>query len=212
MTIRPDRSVSVRVPLRTPLYAIREFVARQAAWIARTREKIANQSPEPAQSYADGAPFLFLGDEFRLALEPGPQETVRLRGDSLVVATPAGPSPCRLKELVDCWYREQAAELFRERLIACHIRMEPERLEFPLLTIRPMKSRWGSYSYRTRRVTLNLHLIRLPLACLDYVIIHELCHIAVRHHGPLFWRLVERYFPDHAEARRQLREISPSLP
>ncbi|HEX9024499.1 MAG TPA: M48 family metallopeptidase, partial [Geobacteraceae bacterium] len=105
-------------------------------------------------------------------------------------------------------YRERAGELFRERLAACHRRMFPEGTPLPPLTIRPMTSRWGSYSYCTRRVTLNLALIRLPPACLDYVIVHELCHITVRHHGPAFWRLVERHFPDCAAVRRQLRVLS----
>lgn len=211
VTVRPDKSVNVRVPLRTPLYAIREFVTRQAPWIARTWEKIDSQAPAFVQSYANGAPFLFQGDECRLALERGPREAVQIRDGSLVVATPEGPSPDRLAALVDGWYRERAAEVFRERLIACHGRMEQERIALPPVMIRSMKSRWGSYSYRTRRITLNLNLIRLPRACLDYVIIHELCHVKVRHHGPAFWRLVERYFPDHAEARRQLREFVLAL-
>ncbi len=205
MTVRPDRSVSVRVPLRTPLHAIREFVAGRAAWITNVWAKFDVQSPALVQSYADGAVFLFQGAEYRLALERGAPASVHLRGGSLVVATPDTADAGRVARLVDAWYREQAAELFRERLAACHGRMFPEEAALPALAIRPMKSRWGSYSYRTRRVNLNLELIKLPLACLDYVIIHELCHITVRHHGPGFWRLVGRHAPDHAEVRRVLK-------
>lgn len=211
MTVGPDKSVRVRVPLRTPLHAIREFVARQAAWIARTREKIDRQPAAAPQSYANGAIFLFRGGEYRLALAQGPLEEVQIREGALVVTLPDEPSPSRLARLVHAWYREQASEVFQGRLIECHRRMQLEGTPLPPLVIRPMKSRWGSYSYRTRRINLNLNLIKLPLACLDYVIVHELCHVTVRHHGPGFWRLVARHCPDYAELRRQLRASASCL-
>jgi predicted metal-dependent hydrolase len=210
MTIRPDKSVSVRVPLRTSNYEIRDFVAGRAAWIAKVWRELDHQKPALPQSYADGAIFLFQGAEYRLAQEPGPVESVRIRGNSLAVTTKERLSPERLRDLVDSWYRERAKELFAERLIECHRRMLPEGIPLPPMMIRPMKSRWGSYSYRTRRISLNMNLIKFPQACLDYVIIHELCHTNVRHHGPGFWRLVGRYVPDYVAKRRQLREFVPS--
>lgn len=206
MTIRPDKSVSVRAPLRTPLHAIRDFVVRQAGWIDKVRNKLDKQRPQPEQSYADGAIFLFQGAEYRLALELGSAEGAQLRGDSLVVTLPDNADPARPARLVARWYGEQALEVFRERVIACH-RMFPAGTPLPPVVIRSMKSRWGSYSYRTRRICLNLNLIKLPQPCLDYVIVHELCHIDVRHHGPAFWQLVARYVPDHGTIRRQLRTL-----
>jgi predicted metal-dependent hydrolase len=210
ITVRPDKSVSVRVPLRTPLHEIRAFVAGRAAWIAKVWAEFDRRSPVQLQSYADGATFLFQGSEYRLVLETGPLEAVRLQGKSLVVTTTDQTSPARLPGVVDAWYLERAREIFGVRLIACHRRMQPEGIPLPPVTIRPMKSRWGSYSYRTRRISLNLNLIKLPQECLDYVIIHELCHINVRHHGPGFWRLVGRYVLDHVEIRRKLRSFIPS--
>jgi predicted metal-dependent hydrolase len=209
MTVRPDKSVTVRVPPATPLHVIRAFVTRQAAWIAGTWEKIDRQGPAPVQSYASGAHVLFMGAQYCLVLEQGPLEMVQILNSSLVVTVPDESSPSRLAELVHAWYREQARKVFRERLAACHQRMQPEGAALPPLMIRPMKSRWGSYSYRTRRITLNLNLIKLPQACLDYVICHELCHIIMRHHGPDFWRLVARHCPDYAELRRQLKTSVP---
>lgn len=214
ITVRPDRSVTVRAPLRTALHAIRDFVARRAAWIEKAWAEFDRRGPAAPQSYANGALLLFRGAAYTLVIEQGAPESVRLRGASLVVSIPDAPTTARLAELVDAWYRERAGEVFGERLFECHRRMQPEGIALPPLLIRPMKSRWGSYSYRTRRVTLNLNLIKLPQACLDYVIIHELCHVNVRHHGPGFWRLVGRYAPDYTAMRRLLREfvLSPDAP
>jgi len=206
MTIRPDKTVSVRVPLRTPLHAIRDFVVRQAAWIDKVRNKLDKQRPVPEQGYENGAVFLFQGAGYRLVLEQGPVAAVQLRGDSLVVTLSDHADPARQAGLVADWYGQQAMAVFRERVIACH-RMFPAGTPLPPVVIRSMKSRWGSYSYRTRRICLNLNLIKLPQSCLDYVIVHELCHITVRHHGLAFWQLMARYVPDHGAIRRQLRTL-----
>jgi predicted metal-dependent hydrolase len=96
----------------------------------------------------------------------------------------------------------------QDRSIECHRLMLVEVVPLPPITIRPMKTRWGSYSYQTRRITLNLNLIKASQACLDYVIIHELCHIKVRHHGPDFWRMVSLYCSDYLSDRNQLKQYS----
>lgn len=209
MTIRPDKSVIVRVPLRVALGDIRDFVSRRAAWIAKVWREFDNRPPASCQSYESRATFLFQGKGYGLALERSVAESVALRGDLLVVASPDELDVLNIRRLIDTWYCDQALKIFREREIECHHRMGAEGLSLPPLVIRPMKSRWGSYSYRTGRITLNLSLIKTSPACLDYVIIHELCHMRVRHHGPGFWRLVERYVPNHAELRKQLNSKAP---
>ena len=210
ITIRPDKSVTVRAPLRTSLHTIRDFVAGRAVWITKVWEKFDGQIPLLEQSYANGAAFLFQGAEYRLILEHGSRELVHLGSGLLVVTVPGESSPEFPRRVVDAWYLERAKKVFMERMLECW-RLMPPGTALPPLVIRSMKSRWGSYSYRTRRITLNLNLIKLPQKCLDYVIIHELCHITVRHHGPGFWRLVGQYFPDYAEARRRLKGGGLSL-
>lgn len=73
-----------------------------------------------------------------------------------------------------------------------------------------MKSRGDEtgYSYRTRRITISLNLIKAPQACLDYVIIHELSHLRIRHHGPDFWGMVSCYMPDYLTISKQLRQYT----
>lgn len=203
--MRRDRSVWVRVPLRTPLDEIRGFVLRKADWIQKVWQRLDSCRPKSGQSFRSGAIVPYQGREYLLRVERGTGEAVALRGDELVVRTSGGDDHEQLAGVIDAWYRGRAVELFRERARECHRRMEAEALPLPPIVIRSMKSRWGSYSFRSGRICLNLNLIKAPLACLDYVIIHELCHIRVPNHGPLFWKLVSRYAPDHLELRRQLR-------
>lgn len=207
MTVRPDKSVVVRAPLRASLGDIRAFVARRAAWIAKVWQEFDSRPPVPTQVYESGATFLFQGRGYALTLVRCAAESVALSGAALVVAVPDELDTLNIRLLIDTWYRDQAMNIFRERARECHQRMEAEGFPLPPIVIRPMKSRWGSYSYRTGRITLNLNLIKAPPACLDYVIIHELCHVRFRHHGPDYWRFVERYVPNHVELRRQLNAI-----
>jgi hypothetical protein len=207
MTVRPDKSVVVRAPLRASLGDIRDFVSRRATWIAKVWREFDSKPPDTSENYDSGATFLFQGRGYALTLVRSAAESVVLKGDSLVVAAPDELDALNIRRLIDTWYRDRALSLFREREIECHRRMEAEGFPLPPMVIRPMKSRWGSYSYRTGRITLNLNLIKALPACLDYVIIHELCHMKFRHHGPDFWRFVERYAPNHAGLRKQLNSI-----
>lgn len=204
--MHPDASISVRAPLRTPLKDIRAFVIRKGSWVGKILAKLAVRPQTEQQGYEDGAIFLFQGERLRLTFVDGSKLSLVRQDDLLLLTTPTLLSIAQIRKVVDYWYREQALAIFRERSIACHGLMQAEAIPLPPITIRAMITRWGSYSYRTRRISLNLNLIRTPPACLDYVIIHELCHIKVRHHGPAFWEMVARYVPDYLAVRSLLRQ------
>lgn len=204
MRVRPDRSVSVRVPLRTPLRDVRDFVSRRAEWVLKVWKRQGEKPVHQQQGYACGSMFLFQGQAYCLEFAEGGRCSLELRDDCLLLSSPETPSHETVRRMVESWYRKQALLIFSERAVSCHALLQDEGIPLPPITIRPMKTRWGSYSYRTGRITLNLNLIKAPPACLDYVIIHELCHIKVRHHGPDFWRMVARYRPAYLAERRQL--------
>ncbi len=206
ITVRPDKSVSVRVPLRTPLKDVRAFVASRAEWLQKVWKKLDARPTQRVQEYGRCAVFIFQGKAYRLEFAKGPQRSLHLYGDLLILAAPEILPEETVRKLIDNWYRKQAAEIVSKRSIECHQLMRGEGIPLPPITIRAMKTRWGSYSYRTRRITINLSLIKAPQTCLDYVIIHELAHIKVRHHGPDFWRMVGCYMPDYLTIRKQLRQ------
>lgn len=206
ITVRPDKSVSVRVPLRTPLKEVRSFVMDRAEWVLKVWNKLDAGPVRRQQEYGRGALFMYRGDAYRLEFTTGLHHSLILHDDLMILTTPGIPPEETVRGMIDGWYREQALELVKERSIECHRLMQGEGIPLPPITIRAMKTRWGSYSYLTRRITLNLNLVKAPQFCLDYVITHELCHIKVRHHGADFWRMVSRYLPDYLAVRKQLKE------
>lgn len=108
-------------------------------------------------------------------------------------------------ENVDKWYRKQAIKIFSERYEYLFSKFE-SNVSMPTLKIRKMKSRWGVCNRRRHTITLNLELIKKDINIIDYVIIHELCHLVHFNHSKNFWNLVSYYIPNYKQLRKLLKE------
>ena len=205
ISVHPDLSVTVRAPDGTGIEKIKEFVHRRAGWIRKVWRDFEQYLPkQPERRYIGGETHRYLGRQYRLKIEQGDTDSVKCSGGYFWVTIKGDISPERTKTLLEDWYRHHAKEVFQERLIVCHQRAHREGIALPNLLVRKMISRWGSYSSRGQ-VTLNLALIKAPKDCIDYVIIHELCHCKVKHHGPRFWKLLHKLMPDFEERRKKLK-------
>lgn len=209
--VLPDKSVSVRVPMRTSLKETRNFVSSRAGWVLKVWKNLDTRPTPQSQDYGRGAVFMYQGEALRLEFASAPHVSIHLHEGLLMLVAPELPSEETVRRTIDAWYRKQAQHIVSIRSTECHRMMQEENIPLPPITIRPMKTRWGSYSYRTKRIAINLNLIKMPLACLDYVIIHELCHIKIRHHGANFWHLVGRYVPDYLTLRRLLNHYNDHI-
>jgi len=192
--------------MRTSIKAIRAFVTLRAEWVLKVWRKLDAKPVQQRQSYGRGAVFMFQGAAYNLEFTEGQRRSLQLHEGLMILITPEIPSEDNLRRMIDSWYRKQGIKIVKERSVACYSMMLGEGIPLPPITIRTMKTRWGSYSYHTKRIALALNLIKMPPGCLDYVIIHELCHIKVRHHGPDFWQMVSRYCPDYQKMRSLLKQ------
>jgi predicted metal-dependent hydrolase len=123
------------------------------------------------------------------------------------VAVRAPKDAGRVRELLDGWYREHARRVFDLRLAGCLEAAAPLGLaEPPRVVVRRMAKRWGSCT-RAGDVILNLDLIKAPVHCIDYVIIHELCHVKAHNHGKEFYRLLGRCLPDWEVRKKRLEAV-----
>lgn len=205
ISVHPDLSVTIKAPHGASIEKIRELVHRRGAWIRKTWRDFEQYLPkQPERRYIAGETHRYLGRQYRLKIEQGKIESVKCLRGYLWVKIKGEISPERTKELLENWYRHHAKEVFKESLMSCYQRVHREGIPLPNLKIQKMISRWGSYSSRGQ-ITLNLALIKTPKDCIDYVIIHELCHYKVKHHGPKFWKLLHKLMPDFEERRKKLK-------
>lgn len=204
ITVHPDLRVEVRAPLGTDLDAIRERVVKRGAWIQKAWREFELYLPaQPPRRYINGETHRYLGRQFRLRAEQGNENCVKCFRGYFRVTTSVQPTPKQVKALMEEWYRCHAKRVFHERLAECCKRTSLEGIKRPSVTIRTMRTRWGSCSSKGR-VSLNLELVKASKECIDYVILHELCHLKIPSHGPKFWRLMAKLMPDYEERKRKL--------
>lgn len=201
--VRPDLSVTVTAPRGTAAREIKDFVRQRANWIAKAWRSL-EQRPKPrVHAYKNDEVHYYVGNQYRLQVRQGQKDSVRCETGCMMVTSKNAAEPGRTERLLNTWYRKQAALIFYDRLCIWHEKMAGEGIPLPKLRIRQMKSRWGSCS-STGWITLNLSLIKTSPECIDYVVVHELCHLKVKGHGPSFWAIVERFVPDYRRLRREL--------
>ena len=108
-----------------------------------------------------------------------------------------------VKKAVDQWYRKRAREVLGRYLEKCYTVASRHGVPEPLLVIRTMQRRWGSCSNKGR-ITLNVNLIKVPVHCIEYVIMHELCHLKYNNHSKTFYSLLTRCQPDWRRRKEML--------
>lgn len=207
--VHRDGSIMVRAPQRVAFAEIFLFMRERWDWLQIQRARFLEE-PAPAPfTYRDGEAFLHLGEPVLLRVRLGNRNLARLvSGELLVTLTPERhASEDGLADVIGLWQRREAQRVFPLRLAFCHEAMRELGLPFPELKIRKMRARWGSCT-RSAVVTLNLELVRMPLECIDYVVVHELCHLVEFNHSPRFYELQSRFTPEWKLLRKQLDDLA----
>lgn len=203
--VHPDMSVVVRAPAGCDPEIIRARVSKRASWISKQLSNFQRYSPRtPARQYVSGETHLYLGRQYRLKVGAGDTATVKMNRGHLLLTVPGKADPDRVRSLLHRWYLDHARPVFMEILDEWLPRIKGHQR--PRLIVRAMQSRWGSLS-QAGTMTLNSSLIRAPRACIEYVVVHELCHLKHRDHGTAFYRLLGRVMPDW-ETRKQRLETA----
>ncbi|MBK6660080.1 MAG: M48 family metallopeptidase [Proteobacteria bacterium] len=204
--VHANLNVVVRAPLRFPQREIEQFIGARAPWVAAQLEHFRTLPRMPlVPTYADGATHYYLGLPHRLRLDPEASHGVQRCDDSLVIGGRAARDGLAARAALDAWYRKRAEELFNTILAECHLHPRFQRYPCPALQIRAMRTRWGSLGTR-RGMTLNLVLIQAPRECIEFVVMHELCHLRYHGHGKGFYKLLDGVCPDWRERKRLLED------
>ena len=124
----------------------------------------------------------------------------------ILVHTPDTQDRKLIKKLVDDWYRSHASRVFAERVDAWYPHFARYEIQPPQVVVRRMKTRWGSCT-AAGKITLNLKLIQVSKQYIDYVIVHELCHLVQHNHSSDFYALISRIMPDWEQRRLKLNEF-----
>lgn len=210
ISVLPDLRVEVLAPRGRPRSEIEAKLMARSAWILRQQLRFRDLHPLPSQKrYVAGESFRYLGRQYRLRLIKHDRSAVVLQRPYLIVQLGPGSDRARtvVERRVKKWY-EGRSRMMLPRYFASAVKAHPVLNAQPVsLQVRRMKTRWGSCT-RNGVITLNPELIQASPACIEYVIVHELCHRHVMHHGPAFERLLQLLLPDWRERRVRLNRFS----
>ena len=202
--VEPDSRVVVLAPLAADQQRVEQLVRRRLPWIRRQRRSFEALPPPPLpRQWVAGETHRYLGRQYRLKLQTGKERSVRLSGGYFVVTLESPTNRAAVQRLVEAWYRENAKVLLANRVRRVLASTTWLDSQIPPITIRVLRLRWGSTT-GAGRISFNRDLIKLPLPCIDYVVAHELVHLAIPSHRPSFWRMLARVMPDWKRWRDRL--------
>ena len=197
LRVRRDGSVRVGAPRWVGLGEIRTFVESHVRWILMQRHDVLAAAPR----YVTGAAQLYLGQRLRLVVGPGTPSGVVVDDRDLHVIVP-DTTESVVRDRLRRWYRDRAQEVLTARCSAVSASIGWLAAP-PAWRQRRMRRQWGNCS-QEGDITFNTHLVKAPPGLIDYVILHELCHLRHLDHGRGFQRLMDAHMPDWRERRRAL--------
>jgi predicted metal-dependent hydrolase len=205
ISVLPDSSVIVRAPYRTSLSTITRIVREKAAWIIKHRDSYRlNNNRKLNSSIAEGEKQLFRGEECVLHLFQSKNTFIRFNDRVIDIGLENPADKTAIKRVLNNGYKTEAVRIF-PRILAMALKVHENQMFKPTgLVIRSMKSRWGSCS-RKGTITLSTELVKLSDIYIEYVIIHELCHLKHHNHGKEYYQLLSELFPQWKAVRKELR-------
>lgn len=209
--VHPDCRVVVSAPKEATHEAVLLAVKQRGRWIYEQLRNFRQQLEYvTVRQYISGESHYYLGKQYLLKVnvEPNQAQGVKLLRGKLEVSVRAKDA-IRVKELLTDWYKLRARDVFSRRL---DVLLEQALWvqERPPIRILTMQTQWGSCS-PNGRITLNPHLVKAPRDCIDYVLLHELCHIAEHNHSERFYRLLTQVMPDWEKTKQRLDGLASRL-
>lgn len=198
-----DGAVSIVVPSELPSERIEKILKEKSRWIKEKLYLHQQALPASTKEFINGEAFTYLGRNYRLKIEAGPFQPVKLKQGRLIVTLPKSTAtPELIRSALVRWYRQQALQRFTEKVerYAKVIGVQPASVG-----VKTFKSRWGSCNVKGE-ILFHWKVIFAPHRIVDYVVVHELCHLKHHDHSQAFWKSVERVVPDYLECKEWLKK------
>lgn len=206
--VRPDMTIEARAPEGSEPHLVQKKLDEKARWMWNQLDFFEQYQPlQPPRRYVNGETHVYLGRQYRLKVDQSANEQVRLVGKFFRVETRDPEDNEKIKSLMQDWYHQHAKVLIARRLNFYLSDVQRYGAEEPIVRIRRMKKRWGSCKFEGV-MTFNTELVKAPIDCLDYVLVHELCHLVHPNHSPEFYRLLSVIMPDWQKRKDRLSRVT----
>jgi len=207
LTVTPDLRIILKCPEQTEAERIETFLKKKWFWLEKQLSFFKKyQRKIYEKEYISGEGYLYLGRQYKLIVKRNKEDFVSLSKGQLIVNTTKLVSDSRhTKKLIEAWFETKSNKVFQDRFIEALSLFDYKNV--PTLSVREMKKRWGSFLNHDK-LFLNPKLIHTSKDCIDYVIVHELCHMKYKNHDKRFYSLLEQKYPKWEKVKEKLEMYS----
>ncbi len=203
LTVTPDLRIIVKCPQAADDDRIEAFLQKKWFWLEKQLSFFKKyQRKMYEKEYVSGEGYLYLGRQYKLIVRRAKEDSVSLtRGQLVVLTTKLVTDGKHNKKLIEGWFAEKTSIIFQDRFTEMLKRFDFKSL--PRMSTRGMKKRWGSFLNQDK-IFLNPKLIHTSKDCIDYVIVHELCHMKYKNHDKKFFDFLDQKFPKWKKVKEKL--------
>ncbi len=201
----PNGRVRISAPRRMDDEAIRMAVASKLQWIKRHQTKFEGKERQPPLAYVSGESHYYQGQRYLLNViyHKDPPKVVLRNSATLDLFVRTGSDAKKRERALIAWYRQQLKEAIPALIAKWEVIIGENVAEWG---VKRMKTRWGSCNIKARRLWLNLELIKQPVHCLEYIIVHEMVHLRERLHNDRFKAYMDEFMPQWRRCQDELKE------
>lgn len=200
----PDGRVVMTVPKAVSQEIIEKFALSKLNWIKRKQEKFTVKYAAEKQQFLNGEYCCLWGISYPLEVQLKQQKNIVMMTQNKIILLLKGNCTAKQREhILNTWYRKQLQERLEEILDKCEKIVGVKADEY---RIKNMRTKWGTCNIIQKRIWLNLQLVKKPVECLEYVIIHELVHLLERKHNKRFYNFMDLYYPKWRRIRTLLNQ------
>ncbi len=198
----PMGRVRISAPARMNLDTIRVYAISKLGWIKQQQKKLRAQERETPREYLDRESHYVWGKRYLLkVIEDNEAPSVELKHSRVLLRVRPGTDDEKRRAILEEWYREQ----IKKAVPPLIVKWEPVMgVKVERFFVQRMKTKWGSCNVGTQSIRLNTDLAKKPLECLEYIVVHEMAHLLVRHHNDRFSNLMDRCLPNWKLLRQTL--------
>lgn len=203
----PDARVHVSAPEDLPDRDLRSFLASKIGWIRDQRKVVLAQPRQTRRQYVSGESVYCLGRRYKLSVvveDRYATERVTWGGNKLSLYVREGASRDHKEKVVESWQKSMLNECLAGKMKAWCRKL---KIVLPEIEIRKMKTRWASCIQRRGKIVFNAALGRVPVRCIEYVVVHELTHFDVSNHSEAFLKLMDGRLPRWRALRKELNDF-----
>lgn len=199
----PEGKVKLSVPHKINPKIVDEFILSKMDWIKKKRSNYENRVVQKPKEYITGEMHTVLGTDYQLSVvDANEKQRVEIKNSRFVVMyVKPGSTLEKRKKLMIEFKRSTLKAILPTLIDKWETQLGVTVSEF---NVKKMKTKWGTCNITKKRIWINLELVKHPVECLEYIVVHEMIHLLERHHNKRFYKLMDDYYPEWKDVKKKL--------